>query len=95
METESFFFEEKIISKDWEKIHLTVYVDNKYACAKSIFIDCNKAIISKFDFQSHTQVCVVANYKAPKKKTRCHVKILLPHPMQTVITIVVIIQNFI
>jgi hypothetical protein len=48
-------------SKAWEKINLTLYVDNKYACAKSIFMGCNKAITSKFDFQTHTQVCVVAN----------------------------------
>jgi hypothetical protein len=37
-------------SKAWEKIHLTVYVDNRYACARSIFMGCNKAITSKFDF---------------------------------------------
>jgi hypothetical protein len=36
------------------------------------------AITSKFYFQIHTQVCVVANYKT--RKERCHVKILLPHP---------------
>jgi hypothetical protein len=73
-------FLEKIISKVWGKNHLTVYVDNKYACAKSIlWASCNKAITSKFDFQTHTQVCVVAN-KAQKE--RCHVKILIhvPHP---------------
>jgi hypothetical protein len=32
-----------------EKNHLTVHFDNKYTCAKSISIDCNKAIASKFD----------------------------------------------
>jgi hypothetical protein len=71
------FLEKKNISKAWGKIHLTVYVDNKYVCAKSIFIDCNKAITSKFDFQNYTQVYVIAN-KAPKKS--CQVKILLSHP---------------
>jgi hypothetical protein len=55
------------------KIYLTVYVDNKYACAKFIFMGCNKAIASKFDFQTHTQVCVAAN-KAQKER------ILIPHP---------------
>jgi hypothetical protein len=44
-----------------EKIHLTVHVDNKYTSAKSIFIECNKAIAFEFDFQTYTQVCVVAN----------------------------------
>jgi hypothetical protein len=68
--------EEKKNSKAWEKIHLTVYVGNKYACAKSIFIDCNIASTSKLDFQTHTQVCVVANYKAQKE--RCHVKFYYP-----------------
>jgi hypothetical protein len=68
----------KIISKAWEKIHLTVYLGNKYACAKSIFIDCNLAITSRFDFQPHTPVCVVSNYKTQKE--RFHVKILLHHP---------------
>jgi hypothetical protein len=42
------------------KNHLTIHVENKYTCAKSIFMDCNKAIASKFDFQTYTQVCVVA-----------------------------------
>jgi hypothetical protein len=44
-----------------EKNHLTVHVDNSYTCAKSIFMYCNKAITSKYDFQTHTQVFVVAN----------------------------------
>jgi hypothetical protein len=36
-------------------------VDNKYACAKSTFMDCKKAFISRFDFHTHTKVCVVTN----------------------------------
>jgi hypothetical protein len=75
---ETMHFVKKKFLKHEKKNHLTVYVDNKYACAKSIFIDCNIATTSKFDFQTHSQVCVVANYKAQKE--RCHVKILLPHP---------------
>ena len=43
------------------KNHLTVHVDNKYTCSKFFFMDCNKATASKFDFQTYTQVCVVAN----------------------------------
>jgi hypothetical protein len=71
-----------------EKIHLTVHVDNKYTCAKSIFIDCNKAIEFKFDFQTYTQVCVVVN-KAQQRMLSCENFDTLS--MQTVITIVVII----
>jgi hypothetical protein len=50
-------------------------------------MDFNKAIASKFDFQTHTQVCVVTN-KAQERTFNTP-------PMQTVITIDVIIQNFI
>jgi hypothetical protein len=71
-------FVKKKKSIAWEKFNLTVYLDNKYACAKSIFIDCNIAITSKFDFETHTQVCVVANYKTQKE--RCHVNFFLLHP---------------
>jgi hypothetical protein len=59
------------------KFFLTVHVDNKYTCAKSIFMDCNKAIASKLDFQTHTQVCVVAN-KAQERTLSC--QNLIPHP---------------
>jgi hypothetical protein len=38
-----------------KKTHFTVHVDNRYTCAKSIFMYCNKAVTSKFDFQTHTQ----------------------------------------
>jgi hypothetical protein len=51
-------------------------------------MDCNKAIASKFDFQTQTRVCVVAN-KAQERMLSCK-KINTPS-MQTVITIVVII----
>jgi hypothetical protein len=70
------------------KNHLTVHVDNKYTCAKSIFMDCDKAIASKFDFQTYTQVCVVAN-KAQQRTLSCQDFNTLS--IQTVITIVVII----
>jgi hypothetical protein len=65
-------------------------VDIKYACAKSIFMDCNKAFTSKFDFHTHTQVCVVTN-KSQERTLSCQ-NFTTPS-MQTVITIVVIIQN--
>ena len=65
-----FLKKKKIISNTWNKIHLTVHVDYKYTCAKSIFIDCNKAIASKFDIQTYTQVCVVAN-KSQQRTLSC------------------------
>jgi hypothetical protein len=65
-------------------------VDNKYACAKSICIDCNKAFTSKFDFHTRTQVCVVTN-KSQEGTLSCQ-KFITPS-IQTVITIVVVIQN--
>jgi hypothetical protein len=51
-------------------------------------MDWNKAIASKFDFQTYTRVCVVAK-KAQQRTLSCqNFKTL---SMQTVITIVVII----
>jgi hypothetical protein len=55
-------------------------------------MDCNKAIASKFDFQTYTQVCVVAN-KACRQRTLSCQNFNTPS-MQTVITIVVIIQRY-
>jgi hypothetical protein len=79
------FLKEEKISKTWEK---SFDVDNKYACAKSIFMDCNKAFTFKFDFHTHTQVCVVTN-KSQERTLSCQ-NFNTPS-MQTVITIVVII----
>ena len=71
-----------------EKNHLIVHVDNKYTCAKSIFMDCNKAIPNRL-----LRFALLLTKHARQRTLSCQNFNTLS--MQTVITIVVIIQNFI
>jgi hypothetical protein len=57
-----------------EKNHLTEHVDNKYTYAKSILSTATKQFHQnlKFDFQTYTQVCVVANNTTKNVGYRIH-----------------------